>query len=538
MQPTRRPPASSASSALSASSLPASRFPLPASRSMATATQSAPAAPAPPAHNRLLRSVALRAPVSDAQYAAWSSARRRAWDRRLSHPNAYFYHYCHPSFTPRRAPWRIEEHLIFLAAISRIAPLQRNWGAISLLVPGRTGSHCRRYYRRIGRAGFITVRGTIRKRLVCRASIPTFDQHGKSVGRMHSSNPLFRRNALSKFIPSTLPVVDDSLLKPFEHAPKAQPTSHQQLAALTHIRVQHAHQQRHCQLGQAPKPQTKAQTITPLVCRLRIRPARLTVSGNASEHSQSARSSAIDPHHDLLDMHVLHDISSTADPPSAAASTKRVLALSTADRASLAFLLNADDGQPPQKHPNTAHVPPTAHAVTHEAHHKGAALVSEPPSSLATQQYPVLKSCDAPRESEAAAVGTFVIPADNAAHSSPTEGQCTLSAKLEQLRLLLKLFVDCVHDEGVSLGHAVERRRLLQRYEQFRRWLCSGMPESALLKSARVLGHSPRCRYFSPPGGNEWRWQNIVACWMSQVEEMTQRQKHELVSAAQLARIV
>ncbi|CAN8064210.1 unnamed protein product [Agarophyton chilense] len=183
--------------------------------------------------NLVQGTVALHYEIQSSQFANWTLARRRAWSRRFTDPSSYFYHYCHPIFDAKVGRWSIQEHCLFLAAISRIPPTEKNWSVVSLLVPGRTGSECRRYYHRIGRAGLITVKGTLRKRLSCRASISTFDDDGKRNGRLFSSNPLFRRSALRRFSPSELPSPDDSLLKPL----KTQPThlSKEQLDALTHI---------------------------------------------------------------------------------------------------------------------------------------------------------------------------------------------------------------------------------------------------------------------------------------------------------------
>ncbi|KAI0564288.1 Myb-like DNA-binding [Gracilaria domingensis] len=179
---------------------------------------------------------ALHSEPPSLQYASWTSARRRAWDRRFSNPWSYFYHYCHPKFDSRIGRWSLQEHCLFLSAISRIPPTEKNWPVVSLLVPGRTGSDCRRYYHRIGRAGLITVKGTMRKRLFCRASISTFDDDGKKKGRLSSSNPLFRKSALRRFLPSQLPPIDDSLLKPFKS--QSVPLSKERFDALTHIPTQ------------------------------------------------------------------------------------------------------------------------------------------------------------------------------------------------------------------------------------------------------------------------------------------------------------
>eukprot|EP00178_Gracilaria_changii_P020343 TRINITY_DN590_c0_g1_i1.p1 TRINITY_DN590_c0_g1~~TRINITY_DN590_c0_g1_i1.p1 ORF type:complete len:751 (-),score=88.89 TRINITY_DN590_c0_g1_i1:742-2994(-) len=173
----------------------------------------------PVASNFIQRTVALHTHVSSLQYASWTSARRRAWDRRFSDPSSYFYHYCHPKFDTKAGRWSVQEHCLFLSAISRIPPTENNWHVLSLLVPGRTGSDCRRYYHRIGRAGLITVRGTLRKRIVSRASVATFDSADKKTGRLCSTNSLFRKNALRPFLPFELPPVDDSLLKPFTSPP-------------------------------------------------------------------------------------------------------------------------------------------------------------------------------------------------------------------------------------------------------------------------------------------------------------------------------
>ena len=84
----------------------------------------------------------------------------------------------------------------------------------SLLVPGRIGSECRRYFHRIGRAGFITIDGRVKLSLVSRAKVGD-DDHA-----LRSDNALFLRRSLRKFVPSELPEIDDALFTSLEETEK------------------------------------------------------------------------------------------------------------------------------------------------------------------------------------------------------------------------------------------------------------------------------------------------------------------------------
>lgn len=98
---------------------------------------------------------------------------------------------------------------MFLAALNAVSVKQReNWGLLSLLVRGRVGSECKRYFNSIGRAGFIAFDGKLRHPLICRASVLKADGNGKLV----SENPVFLKRSLAKFVPTTLPPPDQSLL--------------------------------------------------------------------------------------------------------------------------------------------------------------------------------------------------------------------------------------------------------------------------------------------------------------------------------------
>lgn len=153
---------------------------------------------------------ALHTPVQPHHYASWTAARRRAWDRRRLSPDAYFYDYVHPSFTPITTRFSPAEHALFLAALHHVSS-PRRWGTVSLLVPGRVGAQCRRYFHRIGRAGFITFSGAVRKTLTARAHVS--DPASKK-RKLSSANALFLRRVLKKFIPQHLPQVDDTMLRP------------------------------------------------------------------------------------------------------------------------------------------------------------------------------------------------------------------------------------------------------------------------------------------------------------------------------------
>lgn len=157
---------------------------------------------------------------------------------------------------------------------------------------GRIGSECRRYYHRIGRAGFITTEGKVRQKLIRRAAVQ--DDSGNSNNtktkdkkkrKLKSANPLFLRRCLIKFIPVALPKIDDSFLeKPSPRPDKFEPSEGTQSDdwqdALTYIPESPSNYdsistecnsqqlEQHHQIQDSDGPQPCQENLIP--CRLRI----------------------------------------------------------------------------------------------------------------------------------------------------------------------------------------------------------------------------------------------------------------------------
>eukprot|EP01104_Vermistella_antarctica_P004429 TRINITY_DN14885_c0_g1_i1.p1 TRINITY_DN14885_c0_g1~~TRINITY_DN14885_c0_g1_i1.p1 ORF type:complete len:547 (-),score=86.42 TRINITY_DN14885_c0_g1_i1:9-1586(-) len=91
----------------------------------------------------------------------WSEARKAAWVRRTSHPNAYYYRFCGPDDHQKNGPWTPEEEEIFFKRLrewrARFEGMAMpQWGLFSLNVPGRCGYQCANYYRKLVSQGNIS----------------------------------------------------------------------------------------------------------------------------------------------------------------------------------------------------------------------------------------------------------------------------------------------------------------------------------------------------------------------------------------------
>lgn len=118
-------------------------------------------------------------------------------------PMAYLRSYLPPHETPV-TKWTSRDHRTFVSALRLVqcVPEIHRFGALSLLLPGRTVTDVRRYFSRAGKAGLIHADGRVRRKIVCRA------RGGRTVGY-----PVFLKKVLSKFVKGSFPQVDDGVLK-------------------------------------------------------------------------------------------------------------------------------------------------------------------------------------------------------------------------------------------------------------------------------------------------------------------------------------
>lgn len=116
---------------------------------------------------------------------------------------AYLRSYLPPHETPI-TKWTSKDHRTFVSALRLVqcVPEAHRFGALSLLLPGRTATDVKRYFNRAGRAGLIRADGRIRRKVICKA------REGETVGY-----PVFLRRCLSKFVRGVFLQVDDGALK-------------------------------------------------------------------------------------------------------------------------------------------------------------------------------------------------------------------------------------------------------------------------------------------------------------------------------------
>ena len=78
----------------------------------------------------------------------WSDARKRAFQRRETHPNAYYYRFNDPGEQQRGGKWSKEEHDLFMERRDQIG-INGQWGIFAMKIPGRVGYQCSNYYRKL-----------------------------------------------------------------------------------------------------------------------------------------------------------------------------------------------------------------------------------------------------------------------------------------------------------------------------------------------------------------------------------------------------
>lgn len=151
-------------------------------------------------------SLALHVPVQSSVFASWSDTQQRAWNRRFVSPSHYFSNFVHPNIKPARcnkslSKFSVKEHYSFLAALSRL-PAPCDWSAFSLLLPGRNGTECRKYFKLCRDAGFVTHKGYVK-------------QKSSLISKARSGHVLLLKRVLKKFVPprKLLPSTDDFWLK-------------------------------------------------------------------------------------------------------------------------------------------------------------------------------------------------------------------------------------------------------------------------------------------------------------------------------------
>lgn len=178
--------------------------------------------------------VALSTQVPYHQYASWTPARRRAWDNRYTTPDTYFQSYLHPHHLPRsHRKWTLPDHAAFLDALRTAPPQNGQWGIFSLNLPTYTGAQCRRYYRALLRARIITPIHQHHRmhsntsdaftQLVCRARLST------APIPIISKNPVFLRRTVRKFL----------LNKSHSRTPCRRPRTSSSMSVRCRVRVSH-----------------------------------------------------------------------------------------------------------------------------------------------------------------------------------------------------------------------------------------------------------------------------------------------------------
>jgi hypothetical protein len=109
----------------------------------------------------------------------WSAARIRAWNLRVSNPNAYYYRFNDPGEEQRNGKWTDDEKRLFFKRMAENG-VNGQWGMFAKHIPGRVGYQCANFYRQLiengeivderyvidedGKAHFLFSKGIVKKK--------------------------------------------------------------------------------------------------------------------------------------------------------------------------------------------------------------------------------------------------------------------------------------------------------------------------------------------------------------------------------------
>lgn len=79
----------------------------------------------------------------------WSDARIKAFAKRETNPNSYYYRFNDPGEQQHSGFWTPEEKKIFLKRLKELGGADGQWGLFSMGTPGRVGYQCSNYYRKL-----------------------------------------------------------------------------------------------------------------------------------------------------------------------------------------------------------------------------------------------------------------------------------------------------------------------------------------------------------------------------------------------------
>jgi hypothetical protein len=87
----------------------------------------------------------------------WSAARKSAYSKIDSAPNAYYYRFNKPGEKQAHGKWTDQEKKIFLKKLQdcKLDPSKPQWGLFSMGMKGRVGYQCANFYRKLVQSGEI-----------------------------------------------------------------------------------------------------------------------------------------------------------------------------------------------------------------------------------------------------------------------------------------------------------------------------------------------------------------------------------------------
>jgi hypothetical protein len=92
---------------------------------------------------------------SDSPNPSWSDARRNAYSKIDTAPNAYYYRFNKPGEAQKNGKWSDEEKALFLKRLKEVGHKSTSpqWGLLAMEIPGRVGYQCSNFYRLLVQRG-------------------------------------------------------------------------------------------------------------------------------------------------------------------------------------------------------------------------------------------------------------------------------------------------------------------------------------------------------------------------------------------------
>ena len=88
-----------------------------------------------------------------AGFEGWCNSRKKAWIKRETNQNSYYYRYNEPNEQNKTGPWSDDEKDMFIRRLREVPHINKQWGLFAKGIPGRVGYQCACLYRKLFESG-------------------------------------------------------------------------------------------------------------------------------------------------------------------------------------------------------------------------------------------------------------------------------------------------------------------------------------------------------------------------------------------------